>query len=145
GRTADLTQVRSAPPTCKRTPHCKDNKHGGRVRRHEGAVPQDAEQRFPHVAVQRVAHEHRSLPPQRSQHLLPLQPKGKMLWSHIAEVMKPGTAASDPRERDVCVRQGGSMTSESRERASERDGNSDETRASNRKRGFCYWSIQMLL
>ncbi|RWW05665.1 hypothetical protein GW17_00031045 [Ensete ventricosum] len=21
-------------PTCKRTPHCKDNKHGGRVRRH---------------------------------------------------------------------------------------------------------------
>ncbi|RWW49884.1 hypothetical protein BHE74_00043892 [Ensete ventricosum] len=33
-RTADLTQVRSAPPTCKRTPHCKDNKHGGRVRRY---------------------------------------------------------------------------------------------------------------
>ncbi|RZS19222.1 hypothetical protein BHM03_00051591, partial [Ensete ventricosum] len=29
GRTADLTQVRSAPPTCKRTPHCKDDKHGG--------------------------------------------------------------------------------------------------------------------
>ncbi|RRT34126.1 hypothetical protein B296_00052363 [Ensete ventricosum] len=29
GRTADLTQVRSALPTCKRTPHCKDDKHGG--------------------------------------------------------------------------------------------------------------------
>ncbi|RWV78876.1 hypothetical protein GW17_00060079 [Ensete ventricosum] len=29
GRTADLTQVRSTPPTCKRTPHCKDGKHGG--------------------------------------------------------------------------------------------------------------------
>ncbi|RZS22992.1 hypothetical protein BHM03_00055833, partial [Ensete ventricosum] len=28
----DLTQVRSAPPTCKRTPHCKYSKHGGRVR-----------------------------------------------------------------------------------------------------------------
>ncbi|RWW43958.1 hypothetical protein BHE74_00050317, partial [Ensete ventricosum] len=27
GRTADLTQVRSAPPTCKRTPHCKDGEH----------------------------------------------------------------------------------------------------------------------
>ncbi|RRT54286.1 hypothetical protein B296_00041694, partial [Ensete ventricosum] len=26
----DLTQVRSAPPTCKRTPHCKDDKHGER-------------------------------------------------------------------------------------------------------------------
>ncbi|RWW44797.1 hypothetical protein BHE74_00049417 [Ensete ventricosum] len=48
-------------------------------------------------------------------------------------------------QKDVCVRQGGSMTSQSRERASERDGNSDDTRASNRKRGFCYWSIQMLL
>ncbi|RWW64971.1 hypothetical protein BHE74_00027752 [Ensete ventricosum] len=34
GRTADLTRVRSTPPTCKRTPHCKDSKHGGRVRRH---------------------------------------------------------------------------------------------------------------
>ncbi|RRT68343.1 hypothetical protein B296_00035607, partial [Ensete ventricosum] len=33
-RTADLTQVRSTPPTCKRTPHCKDSKHGGRVRRY---------------------------------------------------------------------------------------------------------------
>ncbi|RZS11966.1 hypothetical protein BHM03_00043347 [Ensete ventricosum] len=33
--TADLTQVRSAPPTCKHTPHCKDSKHGGRVRRHD--------------------------------------------------------------------------------------------------------------
>ncbi|RZR78596.1 hypothetical protein BHM03_00004011, partial [Ensete ventricosum] len=32
-RTADLTQVRSAPPNCKRMPHCKDSKHGGRVRR----------------------------------------------------------------------------------------------------------------
>ncbi|RRT83155.1 hypothetical protein B296_00017024 [Ensete ventricosum] len=29
GRTTNLTQVRSAPPTCKRTPHCKDDKHGG--------------------------------------------------------------------------------------------------------------------
>ncbi|RWW69368.1 hypothetical protein BHE74_00023048, partial [Ensete ventricosum] len=29
GRTIDLTQVRSAPPTCKRTPHCKDGKHDG--------------------------------------------------------------------------------------------------------------------
>ncbi|RRT50003.1 hypothetical protein B296_00040101, partial [Ensete ventricosum] len=29
GRTADLTQVSSAPPTYKRTPHCKDNKHDG--------------------------------------------------------------------------------------------------------------------
>ncbi|RRT35287.1 hypothetical protein B296_00057873, partial [Ensete ventricosum] len=28
--TADLTQVRSAPPTYKRTPHCKDSKHGGK-------------------------------------------------------------------------------------------------------------------
>ncbi|RWW24957.1 hypothetical protein GW17_00010723 [Ensete ventricosum] len=35
GRTADLTQVRSAPPTCKRTPHCKDDKHGGG---HDGMV-----------------------------------------------------------------------------------------------------------
>ncbi|RWW72553.1 hypothetical protein BHE74_00019646, partial [Ensete ventricosum] len=35
GRTADLTQVRSAPPTCKRTPHCKDGKHGGG---HDGMV-----------------------------------------------------------------------------------------------------------
>ncbi|RRT50450.1 hypothetical protein B296_00046548, partial [Ensete ventricosum] len=32
--TADLTQVRSAPPTCKCTPHCKDSKHGGRVRQY---------------------------------------------------------------------------------------------------------------
>ncbi|RWW50986.1 hypothetical protein BHE74_00042695 [Ensete ventricosum] len=31
-RIADLTQERSAPPTCKRTPHCKDNKHDERVR-----------------------------------------------------------------------------------------------------------------
>ncbi|RZR82596.1 hypothetical protein BHM03_00009047 [Ensete ventricosum] len=29
GRTADLTQVRSAPPTCKHTPRCKDDKYGG--------------------------------------------------------------------------------------------------------------------
>ncbi|RZR97724.1 hypothetical protein BHM03_00026961, partial [Ensete ventricosum] len=35
GRTPDLTQVRSAPPTCKRTPHCKDDKHGGG---HDGMV-----------------------------------------------------------------------------------------------------------
>ncbi|RWW38304.1 hypothetical protein BHE74_00056494, partial [Ensete ventricosum] len=35
GRTADLTQVRSAPPTCKCTPHCKDDKHGGG---HDGMV-----------------------------------------------------------------------------------------------------------
>ncbi|RWW21563.1 hypothetical protein GW17_00014276 [Ensete ventricosum] len=33
-RTTDLTQVRSAPPNCKRTPHCKNSKHGGRVRRY---------------------------------------------------------------------------------------------------------------
>ncbi|RZS04771.1 hypothetical protein BHM03_00035170 [Ensete ventricosum] len=33
GRTADLTQVRSTPPTCKRTPHRKDGERGGRVRR----------------------------------------------------------------------------------------------------------------
>ncbi|RRT55298.1 hypothetical protein B296_00043663 [Ensete ventricosum] len=33
GRTADLTQVRSTPPTCKRTPHYKDDERGGRVRR----------------------------------------------------------------------------------------------------------------
>ncbi|RRT69619.1 hypothetical protein B296_00035405 [Ensete ventricosum] len=26
---SDLTQVRSAPPTYKRMPHCKDGKHGG--------------------------------------------------------------------------------------------------------------------
>ncbi|RZS19961.1 hypothetical protein BHM03_00052423 [Ensete ventricosum] len=35
GRAVDLTQVRSAPPTCKRTPHCKDDKHGGG---HDGMV-----------------------------------------------------------------------------------------------------------
>ncbi|RRT50727.1 hypothetical protein B296_00013072 [Ensete ventricosum] len=35
GRIVDLTQVRSAPPTCKRTPHRKDNKHGGG---HDGMV-----------------------------------------------------------------------------------------------------------
>ncbi|RWW03034.1 hypothetical protein GW17_00033849 [Ensete ventricosum] len=29
-RTADLAQVRLAPPTCKRTPHCQDGKHGER-------------------------------------------------------------------------------------------------------------------
>ncbi|RZS23110.1 hypothetical protein BHM03_00055972 [Ensete ventricosum] len=34
GRTVDLTQVRSTPPTCKRTSHCKDNKHDGRIQRH---------------------------------------------------------------------------------------------------------------
>ncbi|RRT56499.1 hypothetical protein B296_00044043, partial [Ensete ventricosum] len=33
-RTADLTQVRSVPPTCKRMPRCKDIKHGGRIRRY---------------------------------------------------------------------------------------------------------------
>ncbi|RZS07658.1 hypothetical protein BHM03_00038529 [Ensete ventricosum] len=27
--------VRSAPPTCKRIPHCKDSKHGGRIRRYD--------------------------------------------------------------------------------------------------------------
>ncbi|RZR75589.1 hypothetical protein BHM03_00000002 [Ensete ventricosum] len=35
GRTADLTQLRSAPPTYKRTPHCNDDKHGGG---HDGMV-----------------------------------------------------------------------------------------------------------
>ncbi|RWW11429.1 hypothetical protein GW17_00024959 [Ensete ventricosum] len=34
-RTADLIQVRSAPPTCKRTSHCKESEHGGRVRRYD--------------------------------------------------------------------------------------------------------------
>ncbi|RWW09071.1 hypothetical protein GW17_00027460 [Ensete ventricosum] len=34
GRTADLTQVRSTPPTCKRTPHRKDDKRGGRITTH---------------------------------------------------------------------------------------------------------------
>ncbi|RWW04061.1 hypothetical protein GW17_00032736 [Ensete ventricosum] len=29
GRTANLTQVRSGSSTCKRTSHCKDDKHGG--------------------------------------------------------------------------------------------------------------------
>ncbi|RWV94054.1 hypothetical protein GW17_00043445, partial [Ensete ventricosum] len=29
-RTADLTQVRSAPPTCRRTPHHQDGRHGER-------------------------------------------------------------------------------------------------------------------
>ncbi|RRT59402.1 hypothetical protein B296_00018532 [Ensete ventricosum] len=29
-RTADLAQITSAPPTCKRTPHCQDGKHGER-------------------------------------------------------------------------------------------------------------------
>ncbi|RRT35152.1 hypothetical protein B296_00053239, partial [Ensete ventricosum] len=29
-RTADLAQVRSTSPTCKRTPHCQDGKHGER-------------------------------------------------------------------------------------------------------------------
>ncbi|RWW28307.1 hypothetical protein GW17_00007226 [Ensete ventricosum] len=33
-RTADLTQVRSAPPNYKHTPRCKDSKHGGWVRRY---------------------------------------------------------------------------------------------------------------
>ncbi|RRT60555.1 hypothetical protein B296_00043531, partial [Ensete ventricosum] len=35
GRTADLTQVRSAPPTCRHVPHCKDGEHGGG---HDGMV-----------------------------------------------------------------------------------------------------------
>ncbi|RRT81827.1 hypothetical protein B296_00020143, partial [Ensete ventricosum] len=34
-RTTDLAQVRSTPPTCKRTPHCQDGKHG---ERHDGMV-----------------------------------------------------------------------------------------------------------
>ncbi|RWW79172.1 hypothetical protein BHE74_00012549 [Ensete ventricosum] len=29
-RTADLAQVRSAPPTCKRTPHHQNDRHGER-------------------------------------------------------------------------------------------------------------------
>ncbi|RRT34767.1 hypothetical protein B296_00045981 [Ensete ventricosum] len=29
GRTADLTQVRSTPPTCRRMPHRKDDGRGG--------------------------------------------------------------------------------------------------------------------
>ncbi|RWW65012.1 hypothetical protein BHE74_00027711 [Ensete ventricosum] len=29
-RTADLTQVRSEPPTCRRTPHHQDGRHGER-------------------------------------------------------------------------------------------------------------------
>ncbi|RZR76683.1 hypothetical protein BHM03_00001561 [Ensete ventricosum] len=41
-RTADLTQIRSTPPNCKRTPHYKDNKHGERVRRAHGPEPTSA-------------------------------------------------------------------------------------------------------
>ncbi|RZS05931.1 hypothetical protein BHM03_00036505 [Ensete ventricosum] len=36
GRTADLTQIRSAPLTCRRTSHRKDDGHGGEVRQHAG-------------------------------------------------------------------------------------------------------------
>ncbi|RWW74959.1 hypothetical protein BHE74_00017047 [Ensete ventricosum] len=34
GRIANLTHVRSTPLTCRRTPHRKDDRHGGEVRRH---------------------------------------------------------------------------------------------------------------
>ncbi|RWW59578.1 hypothetical protein BHE74_00033475 [Ensete ventricosum] len=36
GRTADLTQIRSTPLTCRRTSHRKDDGHGGEVRQHAG-------------------------------------------------------------------------------------------------------------
>ncbi|RWW37768.1 hypothetical protein BHE74_00057079, partial [Ensete ventricosum] len=38
-RTADLTQVRSTPLTCRRMPHRKDRGRGGRVRRRGGRLP----------------------------------------------------------------------------------------------------------
>ncbi|RWV91346.1 hypothetical protein GW17_00046370 [Ensete ventricosum] len=36
GHTADLTQVRSTPLTCRCTSHRKDGGHGGEVRQHGG-------------------------------------------------------------------------------------------------------------